>query len=1124
MMKHILNIKILLAVLLFACFSACEDDFPQPGGEVKPGFTKIDATLQFENFTPALDRSRADGNAVRDIKELWMLFYDKDGNIVKTADFDGKIKITGYKTSYPNNTRPDGTTSAEINAPRAEYSLTVPNGDYRIYAVANRDLSKDDVSTIDKLKAVDLVWNSDISKNCEMLGYFAPKTATAADGFDAPVSRIEGGQTTLHAWVKRAASKLTIAYNGTNLKDGVIIYIKRATIKDIPKHCSLGADNRPGEGDELIDGESLVYYSGDKEPTNYDYNATYPARVAKGSVLHILGMDDKGGTTPRNYQDVDSCHFQATQALFFYENRQPAGEKGTMSDKRQDVTGNNSQVTYPGGVNPGNDAWKDARPYGTYVEIEAFYVSINPDNPSSGDIIYRFMLGKDETTSYDVERNHHYKLTLNFNGWANNVDFHIDYKEEVPGPEMPNPYYISYLYNQDMYYPYKVNAGSDWELEWVEAEIIENHWYPTDAISGNYEVAAQNTPHVYYSDNDVVKKELGYDAANKNDDGQEWNGFLSLRKTGDLVVTGTDVSYAGGDNKKYYFDHRRYIRKYNIAEHITAYDKEESIVDNIWTCPDASHQKLQQEDKYLVKKIHDPDNNKNDVYLLQIPMYTRAKQLIKSTGYSGNNPYTAYQRNAIVKFTGQFRRKGDHNVKLPYGPDYVDIIQDYRIVNPKGIYRSWNKTTPFQVTLKHLPKEEATTFMDVTSEGVWRAYVVWGSKDMIKLDGKNANSVDNAITGETGSKIDFKVTFNGMLTDKNQVKCCIIQVDYHNNSCHHLIFVRQGYAPIALVSGGKKWHSFNMRSAKTEAADPCDEGSLFRRGFWKYPIDATSNNNDKSPWVNVIPSDFKNHQNTKLRIAGTKNAEGEWTTRKWSQIPAKTQSGIFIESADSLPAKWSGTGKASIASLADYSALYKAGMSGEISQGYGVLYSDNADHTMNTIDEAFGYVYDSDDPAVDKKSYGMRGTFVYNKQGTLAGRSVFFPIGHSGYGHRKNANGKHGENVNTYAVLRYAAGRGDYYLGWGGSKTAIKDRPLFWDLYRRQGAIYWINQVTDGSALTTADGKLLYGADGKGVIGWDFNYHTFDFYPITYSNLFYVNDQNVTLVNTSDACFIRCVE
>lgn len=1104
MMKHRLIINILSAVVFLAGLAACEDDFPQPDGEVMPGETVIDARLLFENFTPALDRSRADGNAIRDIRELWMLFYDKDGNIVSTPSFEGKLKITDYKTSYPNNTRPDGTPSAEINAPRAEYAMTVPNGDYRIYAVANRDLSGDDVSTIDKLKAIDLVWNSDISKNTEMLGYFAPKTSGAASGFDAPVMRVEGGRMTLHAWIRRAASKLTIAYDGTHLKDGVIIYIKRATIKDIPVHCHLGADNVPGEGDKLVDGESLIYYEGDKEPDNYDYNADYPARVAKGDMLHILGMGANGAN---NFHSVDSCHFQQTEALFFYENRQPEGEAGTESDKRQDVTGTNSSVTYPGGVNPGNDAWKDARPYGTYVEIEAYYVSLNAENPSSGDIIYRFMLGKDEKTSYDAERNHHYKLTLNFNGWANDVDFHIDYKEEMPGPEMPNPYYISYLYNQDMFYPYKVNAGSDWELEWVEAEIVENHWYPTDALWGDY--GSVNIPHVYYKDKDVVNdNEGGLTAENKNDNGYEWNGFLSLRKTGNLVVNGSP-SYQGGDNKKYYYEHKRHFRHYDIIDHITAYDKEERIVDNKYTCPDQSHIELQKKDYYIVKKIRDPQNAKQDVYLLQIPMYTRAKQLIKSSGYSGNNPYTAYQRDAWVKFTGKLRRKGNPNDTLIFGPDYINIKQAYRIVNPKGIYRSWDNTKPFQVTLKHLPKEEATTFENITSEGSWRAYVIYGDRNMIKLDGKNADSEANAIFGDTGDKIDFRVTFNSKLANKDEVKSCIIRVDYHNYSCHHLIFVRQGYAPVALVSDGKRWHSFNMRSARTEVTSPCDEGSLFRRGYWKYPIDATSNVNDKTPWINVLPSDFKNHKDSPLRIAGTKQDDGSWTTMKWQQIPSGVESTAF--SADSLPdAVFSAGKKATIARFEDYEAMFR---SDDIAEGYGVLYGDNSDRTLNTISEAYGYVYDdSDTPDTDKSAYGMRGTFIYNKsEGSYGGRSLFFPIGQSGYGHRKHGDGKHDEKAGVFGVLRYSCGRGSFYS----NATAIKDRPLFWDLYRRFGAIYWLEAYHPGCSDI---------ADSSGSAGWDFNYHTFDFYPIQHSNLFTVPWGKPTTYNTSDACFIRCVE
>lgn len=51
-------------------------------------------------------------------------------------------------------------------------------------------------------------------------------------------------------------------------------------------------------------------------------------------------------------------------------------------------------------------------PYGTYIEVDAYYRSINEEKVGSGDIKYRFMLGKNITTNYDAERNHHYKAYI----------------------------------------------------------------------------------------------------------------------------------------------------------------------------------------------------------------------------------------------------------------------------------------------------------------------------------------------------------------------------------------------------------------------------------------------------------------------------------------------------------------------------------------------------------------------------------------------------------------------------------------------------------------------------------------------------------------------------------------
>jgi len=79
--------------------------------------------------------------------------------------------------------------------------------------------------------------------------------------------------------------------------------------------------------------------------------------------------------------------------------------------------------------------------YGSYIEVKAHYVSRNEGDMSAGEIAYRFMLGKDTDTDYDAQRNYHYKLTMKFNGYANDVDWHIDYERE-PGIIIPNPYYI----------------------------------------------------------------------------------------------------------------------------------------------------------------------------------------------------------------------------------------------------------------------------------------------------------------------------------------------------------------------------------------------------------------------------------------------------------------------------------------------------------------------------------------------------------------------------------------------------------------------------------------------------------------------------------------------------------
>ena len=111
---------------------------------------------------------------------------------------------------------------------------------------------------------------------------------------------------------------------------------------------------------------------------------------------------------------------------------------------------------------------------GSYIEVEGYYLSQNKNNIGSGPIKYRFMLGKNTTYNFNAQRNHHYKVTLKFHGWANQPEWHIDYVEENPGLYTPDRFYMPYLYNQKADFPVKLNG----KCKSLKMEIVENAWGP----------------------------------------------------------------------------------------------------------------------------------------------------------------------------------------------------------------------------------------------------------------------------------------------------------------------------------------------------------------------------------------------------------------------------------------------------------------------------------------------------------------------------------------------------------------------------------------------------------------------------------------------------------------------
>lgn len=332
-------------------------------------------------------------------------------------------------------------------------------------------------------------------------------------------------------------------------------------------------------------------------------------------------------------------------------------------------------------------------PFGTYIEVEGYYVSRNDDQVTNGKIIYRFMLGQDIYYNFDATRNCHYKLTLNFRGNGNEVDWHIEYNEEFPQLYLPEKFYISYLYNREVHMPVRVNTGNSYELVNLGAEILCNNWAPSvpsgfsapvPTGSGNYQFTFNQG---YYNSHSKSRVAYINDIANNwteeanNFDLTKYNtdtivGFLSLRKPKKVTILEdiTSASTVGTKVQDYWRDNQLGHRAYEFPTTLTT-----TTYDNTPGGPGS----------YTVTKS-------DSTYTFSIPMYTRAKQISPWLAYTANNPYP-YPRHAVVRVTATFRDVLSGEIIRRSKRIIVEQVE--RIQNPKGIWRDWNEDGIFNVEL-----------------------------------------------------------------------------------------------------------------------------------------------------------------------------------------------------------------------------------------------------------------------------------------------------------------------------------------------------------------------------------------------------------------------------------------
>lgn len=1024
--KRILNT--LLAIIVLIGMMACSDELAQYNAFT--GETKIEACVDFRPMAEAL--TRADGNSISEIDKIWVLLYNDDGTLAHSTQIDRE------NVTISNEERTDADTGtdferAEETTERAKFWLSLPNGKYYIYAVANvgniEDYT-DQIATIEGLKAIRFKWNNeDIKANSQMFGFFSPEGENWT-GNEAPLVTIDKQTKSLNAWVKRVASKVTVAFDGSKLRKGVNIYIKSVSIKDIPYSSQLGEGNAVKETDdpkyaEEHESQTIVYGEGGID----EAEKKWPC-VTKEH--------------PNGFPKISSDHSANANALFFFENMQGTGEE---KEKWQDADGD-GKVDFPNANDPESDDFqdnKDGCSLGTYVEVEAYYKADLFDNSGSGRIVYRFMLGKDTEKDYNAERNHHYKLTLCFNGNANDIDWHIDYTRD-PGIFFPVPYYISYGYNESLEFPLTIIGDIEGNV-CAEIKKEDNPDDPNNISWGPFNPDA---------DFDYYKGTV--------ENPGPWHGFLSLRKELETAIPG---GWTTKDNENHWNTAKEGWREYSPTPQDAPYDPTEADGGS-----------------YTVTK-----NGQETIF--KIPLFTRAKQLIKASAYTGNNIYTAYRRQAVITFTATINGQ-----ELPAK---ANIIQVERIDNPKGIWRSAGNTEPFHVELKIKRKESDTNFINVQSEGPWTAQIELG-EEYFEIAKETSSYSTTPVTGLTGSDVQFWVRPKSIIGE-DEVRCGLIKVTYHDNSCVHYIMLRQGYAPLNITDNDKiKWHSFNMYAANKETLTPTEEGSLFKFGNWDDAILA-ENNIEKG--FGEAPGTYK------FKLAnGTEKAWSEiqpYGTSDQSkitdQLPLMTKD--IVHTRKFSPPTGLGD-NVRVARFKDFIDLYEFQ---DTKYGYGVLYDDGATQTASKEEDAYGYSSDK-----QNQGKGMRGCFIYNSKD---GRNIFFPIGATGYGHRKS---QFDEDVtNGYAgVLRYAS-RSHKMTAYSG-QGSIQYRPLFYDIYKSPGAVYFF------------ESKETEDFDGSPIeaTAWDINYYTFDFYHYDVDATkcdftLFEKQKNPNKLVGSDACFVRCV-
>ena len=214
--------------------------------------------------------------------------------------------------------------------------------------------------------------------------------------------------------LERTAAMITLVMEGSGLDQGIVITPRRISLHNVPNTCTIGRDNSvTTDFGGTVPRENAVTAEGEVKDGSTWTEGVNLIGTATREWSNFQDAARFNTTVGKHYADYSSENLsdQTVQPLFLYENihgegfganetnqiyKRPAAAAGTSEQQINDVAGSCS-----------------------YVEIEADYTRYSGNNMTvakKGPVTWRFFLGEDVTSNFDVHRNTNYKLTLTLTG------------------------------------------------------------------------------------------------------------------------------------------------------------------------------------------------------------------------------------------------------------------------------------------------------------------------------------------------------------------------------------------------------------------------------------------------------------------------------------------------------------------------------------------------------------------------------------------------------------------------------------------------------------------------------------------------------------------------------------